>query len=165
MIPARPFTDVTSSPLLCKSPVINPILRACSCLSLWDPMDCSPPGSSVYGIPQARILEWVAISSSKGIFPTQGSNPGLLGLLHWQVDSLLLSHLGNPIIPIVQTKSGAQRPVDPQDASLVHDVLQPRHSSGRRGGGQGICIWPQLVTSLLRGLGWVLSPFWPGFHL
>ena len=32
----------------------------------WDPMDCSPPGSSVHGICQARILEQVAISSSKG---------------------------------------------------------------------------------------------------
>ena len=37
-----------------------------SCLTLWDPVDCSPPGSSVHGIPQARILEWVAISFSKG---------------------------------------------------------------------------------------------------
>ena len=37
-----------------------------SCLTLCDPMDCSPPGSSVYGIPQARILEWVAISFSRG---------------------------------------------------------------------------------------------------
>jgi len=32
--------------------------------SLWDPMDCSPPGSSVHGILQARILEWVAIPFS-----------------------------------------------------------------------------------------------------
>ena len=31
-----------------------------------DPMDCSPPGSSVHGISQARILEWVAISFSRG---------------------------------------------------------------------------------------------------
>ena len=31
-----------------------------SCLTLWDPMDCSLPGSSVHGIFQARILEWVA---------------------------------------------------------------------------------------------------------
>ena len=37
-----------------------------SCLTLCDPMDCSPPGSSVHGILQARILEWVAISSSRG---------------------------------------------------------------------------------------------------
>ena len=35
------------------------------CLPLCDPMDCSPPGSSVYGVSQVRILEWVAISSSR----------------------------------------------------------------------------------------------------
>ena len=33
---------------------------------LCDPVDCSPPGSSIHGIPQARILEWVAISFSRG---------------------------------------------------------------------------------------------------
>ena len=43
-----------------------------------DPMDCIPPGSSVHGIFQTRILEWVAISFSRGIFWTQESNPGLL---------------------------------------------------------------------------------------
>ena len=37
-----------------------------SCLTLCDPMDCSPLGSSVHGIFQTRILEWVAISYSKG---------------------------------------------------------------------------------------------------
>ena len=37
-----------------------------SCPTLCDPMDCSLPGSSVHGILQARILEWVAISSSRG---------------------------------------------------------------------------------------------------
>ena len=36
-----------------------------SCLTLWDSMDCSPPGSSVHGILQARILEWVAMPSSR----------------------------------------------------------------------------------------------------
>ena len=36
------------------------------CLTLCDPMNCSPPGSSVHGILQARILEWVAIFSFKG---------------------------------------------------------------------------------------------------
>ena len=36
------------------------------CLTLCDPMDCSPPGSSVHGILQARILEWVAMPSSRG---------------------------------------------------------------------------------------------------
>ena len=36
-----------------------------SCLTLCDPLDCSPPDSSVHGISQARILEWVAISFSR----------------------------------------------------------------------------------------------------
>ena len=38
----------------------------CLVVSLCNPMDCSPPGSSVHGISQARILEWVAVSSSRG---------------------------------------------------------------------------------------------------
>ena len=45
------------------------------CLTLGHPMDCSPPGSSVYGILQARIS---CHSLLQGIFPTQGLNPGLL---------------------------------------------------------------------------------------
>ena len=39
------------------------------CLTLCDPTDCSPPGSSVHGILQARILEWVAMPFSRGSFP------------------------------------------------------------------------------------------------
>ena len=35
-----------------------------SCPTLWDPVDCSPPGSSVHGILQARMMEWIAISFS-----------------------------------------------------------------------------------------------------
>ena len=42
------------------------VLVTQSCLIMCDPMDCSLPGSSVHGILQARILEWVAISSSRG---------------------------------------------------------------------------------------------------
>ena len=39
------------------------------CLTLCNPMDGSPPGSSVHGILQARVLEWVAILFSRGEFP------------------------------------------------------------------------------------------------
>ena len=53
-------------------------LVAQSCLTFCHPMDRSPLGSSVHGISQIRILKWVAISFSRGIFPTQGSNVGLL---------------------------------------------------------------------------------------
>ena len=55
-------------------------------------MDHSPPGSSVHGILQARILEWIAIPS---IFLTPGWNLRLLCLLYWQVGSFPLSHLGS----------------------------------------------------------------------
>ena len=58
-----------------------------SCLTLCHPMHCSLPDSSVHGIVQARILEWIVISFSGGIFPTQGSNLCLLQLLYQQADS------------------------------------------------------------------------------
>ena len=42
------------------------VLIAQWCLTFCNPMDCSLPGSSVHGIPQARILEWVAVPFSRG---------------------------------------------------------------------------------------------------
>ena len=51
--------------------------------------DCSPPGPSVHGILQARILEWVVISFSRRSSQTQGSYPGLL---HWRWSLFRLSH-------------------------------------------------------------------------
>ena len=45
------------------------VLVAHSCLTLCDPIECSPPGSSIHGILQARILEWVAIPYSRGSSP------------------------------------------------------------------------------------------------
>ena len=64
-------------------------VHAQSCLTLHDPRDCSPPDSSVHGIFQARMLEWGAISSSRG--SSQRSNPHFL---HWQVGSLPAEPLG-----------------------------------------------------------------------
>ena len=58
-----------------------------SCLTLCNPMDYSPPGSTVHGISQARILEWVAILFSRGSFQirdqTHVSCIGLWILYHW----------------------------------------------------------------------------------
>ena len=58
-------------------PFPSPIMKgkseskvAQSCLTLCDPMDCSPPGSSVHGIFQARVLEWVAIAFSNTVLIT-----------------------------------------------------------------------------------------------
>ena len=47
---------------------MRPVSRGNSCLTLCDPMDCSPPASSVHRILQARKLEWVAIPFSRGSF-------------------------------------------------------------------------------------------------
>ena len=64
-----------------------------SCPTLFDPMDCSLPGSSVHGIIQTIVLEWIATFLLQGIFPTQGSNPGLP---HCRQPLYHLSHQGNP---------------------------------------------------------------------
>ena len=70
--------------------------RAQSCPTLCVLVDCSPPGPSVHETLQARILKWVAISSSKGQLRCrdQTQSPASPGL---QMDSLLLSHLGRPL--------------------------------------------------------------------
>ena len=60
------------------------------CLTLWDPMDCSQPRSSVHGIFPARILEWVAISFSKG-----SSQPR---------DQTLVSHIAGEFFTIWATR-------------------------------------------------------------
>ena len=74
------------------------------CPTLCDPMDCSPPGSSVHGISGASILEWVAISFSRGSSrarnrtwgSTQGSSVSYVSL-RWQVGSLPLVPPGKNI--------------------------------------------------------------------
>ena len=49
-----------------------------SCATFCDAMDLSPPGSSVHGILQARILEWIGMPRFRAIFPTHGSNLRLM---------------------------------------------------------------------------------------
>ena len=63
-----------------------------SCPTLGDPMDCNPPGSSIHGIFQARVVEWVAISFS-GDLPKQGIEPRSPAL---QEDSLPSGLRGKP---------------------------------------------------------------------
>ena len=89
------------------------------CATLCSPMDCSPPGSSVH---------WDSLDKStgvgchfllQGIFPTLGSNLSLLHLLHWQADSLPLSHLGSWTyhVVVVQSPSPVQILVTPWTAA------------------------------------------------
>ena len=69
-------------------------LRMLSCLTLCDPMVYSPPGSSVHRILQARILEWVAMSFSRGSFT-------------WQADSLLFEPPGKIFLQCYMSKPEA----------------------------------------------------------
>ena len=67
-------------------------------LTLCDPMDCNPPSSSVHGISQTRILEWVAISFSRGCSrPRDQTCISCVagGLLHFD-GFFLLNHQGSP---------------------------------------------------------------------
>ena len=61
----------------------------------WYPTLCDPMDYTVHGIIQIRLLEWVDIPFFRGIFPTQGSNPGLL---HCRWILYQLSHYGSPRI-------------------------------------------------------------------
>ena len=63
------------------------------CLSICDPMDCSPPGSPVHGILQQRKLEWLPFPSPEDL-PDPGINPRSPAL---QADSLLCQPPGKPI--------------------------------------------------------------------
>ena len=69
-----------------------------SCPTLCDPMDCSLPDSSVHGILQVRILEWVVISSL-GDLPDPGIEPWSPAL---QANSLLSEPPGKPIYVYVK---------------------------------------------------------------
>ena len=74
------------------------------CLTLCDHMDHSPPGSSVHRILQARILEWVAMRSSRAsCWPRYQTL--ILCLLHWQMDSLTLAPPGKPLLLASKHKS------------------------------------------------------------
>ena len=62
--------------------------------TLCGSMACSPPGSSVHGILQARLLEWVAMPSSRG--SSQPRDPTSVSYVSWQVGSLPLEPSGKP---------------------------------------------------------------------
>ena len=80
-------------------------LRGCSGLAeLCDLMDCSPPGSSVHRMFQPRILEWVAILSSRGSsWPGDGTRVSCIGC----IGSSPLGHLGSRSYPALVSEDGA----------------------------------------------------------
>jgi len=92
-----------------------------SCLTLHDPMDCSLPGSSIHGIFQARVLEWVAISFSKIklVNPKGGS---VLGVHRkdwcWSLNSQYFGHL--------------MRRADSLEKTLMLGKIEGRRRRGRQ---------------------------------
>ena len=76
-----------------------------SYLTLCDPMGCSLPGYSVHGIFPGKNTGAGCHFLLQGLFPTQGMNSCLLCLLHWQEDSLPLSHPGNPYQGCIHTNT------------------------------------------------------------
>ena len=81
--------------MLCKCLCLYDCSLTLSCPTLCDLMTYSMQGSSVHGIFPGKHTGVSCHFLLQGIFPTQGSNPHLLWLLHRQGDSLLLSHQGS----------------------------------------------------------------------
>ena len=124
------------------------MLSRFSHVRLCDPMDCSPPGSSVHGILQARVLEWVATPSSRGssqpcvekIKTVSSASPPL------QVDSLLLSDQGSPVCSFLsltvcssltlmqELQSESERHSVVSDSLRPHDLYSPWTCLGQNAG-------------------------------
>ena len=111
------------------------VLVAQSCLTLCDLMNCSPPGSSVHGILQARIQEWVAMPPSRGSSQPRDRTYVSYACPLWQASSLPLVPLGKSLFRLevkVSVLVALLCPTlcDPMDCSLpgssVHGILQAR---------------------------------------
>ena len=108
-------------------------LIAQSCPTLCDPMDCCPPGSSVHGISQARILEWVAISlSRRSSQPRNWTRVSCIGrrVLYWWATRIPGDETGR-----------VQRPRWRLDHNENKKRLQMKWGSGRPGRKGGNQKW------------------------
>ena len=91
-----------------------------SCLTLRNPMDYSLPGFSVHGILQARILEWVSISSSRESSQPRDGTCTCFVYLHWQAGFFL------PLAPPGKPSSSIHKPVSGKDfnwSALGHMLI------------------------------------------
>ena len=115
-----------------------------SCPTLCDPVDCSPPGSSIHRILQARILEWVAISFSRGSSQsrdwTQVSHIASIHFNLWatiepgsptlQADALTSEPPGKPLYRVVKSRDIALPAKVYLVKAMVFPVLKYGHESG-----------------------------------
>ena len=118
-----------------------------SCLTLGDPMDCSPPGSSVHGILQAKILQWVAISFSRRSSPLRAQTwfSCTVGRFFTVWATYLAAvtelhpHLGQDTLPPLQLKCVLE-------VALLWLLAQRSDFTGRRG--EHEIIWGLRVDCL-----------------
>ena len=100
-----------------------------SCLTLCDPIDGSPPGSRPWDSPGKNTGVGCHFLL-QGIFLTQGSNPSLLPLLHWQVYSLMSEPPGKPAAAATKSLQSCPTLCDPihgsPPGSSVPGILQAR---------------------------------------
>ena len=110
--------------------------------TLCDPMDCSPPGSFVHGILQARILEWVSLSLLRGNLPNTGIQPRSPTL---QADSLPAEPQGKPKNTGVGSLSLLQRIFLTQESNLgllhCRQIFYCLSHHGLTSDGQTISHW------------------------
>ena len=129
-------------------------LVALLCPALCDPMDCSPPGSFVHGILQARILEWVAMPSSRGssqprdrtlqhcrqIYPLshQGSLNGFWSMLYNHNCHHYITYYGAGTLKVF---SNYHTTVSRNWGSKVRHL----HKDSKGGGSQNFKLWLPLL--------------------
>ena len=95
-----------------------------SCLALCHPMDCSLPASSVHGIFQPRLLEWVSMSYSRGSSqPRDWTRISCVSCIGRQVDSLPPCHLGSPERKVIHNCRRTPTPLRWRSKG-VHTVTQ-----------------------------------------
>ena len=129
------------------------------CLTLCDPMDCSPPGSSAHGISRKNTGVGCHFLLSE-IFPTQGLSPCLLC---WQAHSSLLSHQGSPLVPICFSVAQLCLTLcDPMDWSMPAFLIQLMTLS-RQVYRSGL-PFPSPVDHILSELSTMTHPSWVALH-
>ena len=131
----------------------------CVCSVVFDScnhMGCSLPGSSVHGILQARILEWVAILSSRGSSPPRdGTGVSCVSCIDRLADSLLLHHPGSPC-PRLDRWWITELRFKSRPSTLLHVMqLNPFHSLKKDMVTYLIYLWQEL----LQGEKTLLSPW------
>ena len=100
-----------------------------SCLTLCDPTDCSPPRSSIHGILQARLLEWVAMLSSRGssrprnwtrVSHVSCISRQVLYHQHHLVTAKVANHLSTLLVSVLQLSSRRLRALPWREAAALH---------------------------------------------